>query len=147
MPLSTGNSFLMLRSLFCIAANLTTNELIGRRRYGYMKVWLCEGHLPYALAGDWCTAQPLFASRCFPCYRRGTGDATIALTAARSATARSSGNRAGRPGGLSMRTTSGCVTETSCSDSVNCLNYRHVVRMAQEQQRVRHGVVRRLMEH
>ena len=43
MPLSTGNFFLMLRSLFCIAANLTTNELIGRRRYGYMKVWLREG--------------------------------------------------------------------------------------------------------
>ena len=37
VPLTMGNSFLMLRSSFCIAASLTTNELIGRARYGYMK--------------------------------------------------------------------------------------------------------------
>lgn len=37
VPVTMGNSFLMFRSAFCIAASLTTNELIGRGRYGYMK--------------------------------------------------------------------------------------------------------------
>ncbi|KAK9846402.1 hypothetical protein WJX81_003101 [Elliptochloris bilobata] len=37
VPLTMGNFFLMFRSVFCIAASLTTNELIGRGRYGYMK--------------------------------------------------------------------------------------------------------------
>ena len=40
VPLTMGNFFLMFRSAFCIAASLTTNELIGRGRYGYMKARL-----------------------------------------------------------------------------------------------------------
>ncbi len=37
VPLTTGNCVLVLRCALCILANLTTNELIGRRRYGFLK--------------------------------------------------------------------------------------------------------------
>lgn len=37
VPLGIGNAFLILRQLACIAANLTTNELISRRKYSYLR--------------------------------------------------------------------------------------------------------------
>ena len=36
VPLTIGNSFLLLRQLLCVAANLTTNECLTRGKYSYM---------------------------------------------------------------------------------------------------------------
>ena len=37
VPLLIGNAFLVLRQLLCIAANLTTNEILSRKKYSYLR--------------------------------------------------------------------------------------------------------------
>ncbi|PSC69063.1 S-acyltransferase 23 [Micractinium conductrix] len=37
IPIFCGTTFLLARQAFCVAANLTTNELILRRKYGYLQ--------------------------------------------------------------------------------------------------------------
>ena len=37
VPLFVGNAFLVFRQALCIAANVTTNELLTRGRYSYMR--------------------------------------------------------------------------------------------------------------
>jgi len=37
IPLFVGNAFLVFRQMLCIAANVTTNELLTRGKYSYMR--------------------------------------------------------------------------------------------------------------
>lgn len=38
VPITVGTWYLLLRATFCVSANLTTNELLNRARYCYLKV-------------------------------------------------------------------------------------------------------------
>ena len=68
VPLLAGNAFLVLRQLLCIAANLTTNEILSRKKYSYLRgsdggFWnsFDRGCLANCLQ-FWCHSRPDWAA-------------------------------------------------------------------------------------